>query len=70
MSDLCRHCGVVSRNACSTYKRKYLADELRRCPNLWGDVFGALVLAGVATDRDYEMERLREENESLRSRLR
>lgn len=34
MSDYCSYCGVTSRNACSTYKRKYLEEELRNCPNL------------------------------------
>jgi hypothetical protein len=34
VSTYCTHCGVVSRNACSDYKKEYLADELRRCPNL------------------------------------
>lgn len=34
MSDLCCHCGVVSRNACSTYREEYLAEELSNCPNL------------------------------------
>jgi hypothetical protein len=45
MSDYCSYCNVVSRNACSTYKRKYLEEELRNCPNL-NDKAGGLIRAG------------------------
>lgn len=37
MSTYCKYCGVVSRNACSDYKQKYLAEELSKCPNLYPD---------------------------------
>jgi hypothetical protein len=69
MSDLCRYCGVVSRSACSTYKRRYLEEELAKCPNLYPDQrAGALHSAGF-TERArlmYELQDLREENARLR----
>lgn len=34
MSESCTFCGVISRNACSTYKRRYQAEEVSKCPNL------------------------------------
>lgn len=35
MSEFCRHCGVLSRDACSAYYSGLaLIRELRRCPNL------------------------------------
>jgi hypothetical protein len=34
MSEYCRHCGVVSRNACSEYSGQALVEELASCGNL------------------------------------
>lgn len=70
MSEYCRHCGVVSRNACSTYKREYLAAELSKCPNL----YPAQRLAAAASAEDFsgpytEMLRQSEELERYREKF-
>ncbi len=71
MSVFCTYCGVFSRHACSTYKRKYLREELGRCGNLRGPErrHDAMVQAGVATEADDTVQALSRENERLRRRL-
>lgn len=70
MSEYCRYCGEVSRSACSTYKRRYLEEELANCPNLHPEQrAGALHSAGFPERARlmWELQELREENERLRN---
>lgn len=60
MSTLCQFCSVVSRNACSDYKRKYIREEIMSCGNLYDDQrVSALRQAGVSTSNDDELEEYR-----------
>ncbi len=70
MSTSCRHCGIVSRNACSQYTGSDLAEELRACPNLYSNQrYHELVNAGVATEVDRENDQLRARNEELEAEV-
>lgn len=65
MSEMCSHCSVVSRNACSEYSGRALEAELRNCPNL----SPRRRLQEAGTDQDLELLRLQDENEELRAQL-
>jgi hypothetical protein len=70
MTEYCRFCGGYSRDACSLYQGTALARELRACPNLEGrSRWARLYSANVDTPIDWEMEKLRQENERLRAAL-
>lgn len=58
MSESCRFCSVVSRNACSSVRKKYLREELMSCGNINYDpdrLASALWSGGVGSEEDFEL---------------
>lgn len=62
----CSFCGELTRDACSDYKRRYQAEEIRKCPYRREYTLGA---AGLETDADRALRELQEENSELKRRL-
>ena len=60
MSELCKYCGIVSRDTCSEYIKPWIINEIMTCPNLCEEERpSALVRAGHYKEAEYLEQRLK-----------